>query len=118
LNIVVVNIRIKGYVDGATEIYIGRGNRHNHLPTSALANPWHIGVDGNRKEVIVKYRAWLLRQISEGRENVIDELRRLAGLASMVAEVKLACWCAPQPCHGDVIKEYIEQIATGKRLTQ
>ena len=34
----------------------------------------------------------------------------MAGLAKLEAmpDVKLLCWCAPLPCHCDVIKSYLE----------
>ncbi|MCL8208655.1 MAG: DUF4326 domain-containing protein [Actinomycetia bacterium] len=54
-------------------------------------NPFRIGRDGTRAEVIERYRAWILTQ---------PEL--VAQLPSLRGKV-LACWCAPQPCHGDVL---------------
>ena len=58
-------------------------------------NPYMIGKDGSRAEVIEKYRARLWRDIRAGRIG-LDEL---AALGSK----RLACWCAPEPCHGDVL---------------
>lgn len=65
-------------------VYIGRGSK--------WGNPFEIGKDGDRAEVIEKYKAWLLNQ---------PEL-----LASIPLELKgkdLVCYCAPKDCHGDVI---------------
>ena len=58
-------------------------------------NPFVIGRDGSRAEVIDKYRANLWRDIRAGRIG-LDELAALNGK-------RLACWCAPDPCHGDVL---------------
>lgn len=58
-------------------------------------NPYRIGKDGTREEVIAKYRA--------------DERFRTPAFVAMVRrELRgkvLGCWCAPNPCHGDVLLE-------------
>lgn len=68
------------------DVYIGR--------PSKWGNPFVIGKDGTREEVIAKYRAWLLR---EWRDAFLD-VGELRGKV-------LGCWCAPLPCHGDVLAE-------------
>ena len=42
---------------GRDKIYIGRAN--GKLKGSPLGNPFSIGVDGDRAEVIEKFRQWL-----------------------------------------------------------
>ena len=42
---------------GGVGVYIGRG--------SIFGNPFRIGEDGNREEVIEKYRQWFLEKISD-----------------------------------------------------
>jgi hypothetical protein len=54
-------------------------------------NPFKIGRDGSREEVIAKYLARLLRQ-----PDLMAALRELRGK-------DLVCWCAPDACHGDVL---------------
>ena len=54
-------------------------------------NPFHIGVDGTREEVIKKYEEWLLTQ-----DHLMESLPNLKGN-------KLGCWCKPRSCHGDVL---------------
>jgi len=75
------------------DVYIGR--------PSKWGNPFAIGKDGNRQEVIDKYREWLLNN---------DEL--LLDILELDGKV-LGCWCAPKACHGDVIIEVIEEIKKG-----
>ena len=58
-------------------------------------NRFVIGRDGSRAEVIEKYRARLWREIRAGRVP-LEDLAALHGK-------RLACWCAPAPCHGDVL---------------
>ena len=65
------------------DVYIGR--------PSKWGNPFVIGKDGSRDEVIKKYEAWLGTQ-----PNLLVALPELRGKV-------LGCWCAPQACHGDVL---------------
>lgn len=67
--------------------------------SSKFANPFKIVKDGTREEVLEMYRDWLEQQIAEG---IItqDDLESLRGKT-------LGCWCAPEPCHADVLREYI-----------
>lgn len=79
--------------------YIGR--------PSPLGNPFVIGRHGDRDLVIARYKEWLVAQCKAGNEPVKAELRRLLGLAR-AGDVNLVCWCAPERCHGDVIKAVLE----------
>ena len=56
-------------------------------------NPFAIGRDGTRDEVIAKYRAWILRQPA-----LMAALHELGGK-------NLVCWCAPERCHAEVLIE-------------
>ena len=58
-------------------------------------NPYRLGADGDREQVIARYRTDLWRRIRAG-EVALEELAGLDGCW-------LACWCAPLPCHGDVL---------------
>lgn len=71
------------------DVYIGRG--------SIWGNPFVIGKDGTRKEVIEKYRNYL-----DGNELLKSKLDELRGKT-------LGCFCAPLACHGDVLIEKIEE---------
>ena len=65
-------------------VYVGR--------PSEWGNCYKIGRDGNRTEVIAKYLGDILR--SPGlRRRIRRELRGK----------HLVCWCAPAPCHADVL---------------
>ena len=66
------------------DVYIGR--------PSKWGNPFEIGKDGNRQEVIAKYEAWLF---TDGK-HLLPQLHELKGKT-------LGCWCHPLPCHGDVL---------------
>lgn len=60
-------------------------------------NPFHIGTDGTREEVVEKYRKWILTQ-----PKLLAQLHILKGK-------RLGCYCAPLPCHGDVLAEFCNQ---------
>lgn len=82
----VVNLRQEAY-----DVYIGRGSR--------WGNPFRVGRDGDRAEVIKKYRAW-----------VTERLRDVAGLRGELRALKgmrLGCFCKPLACHGDVLLELL-----------
>lgn len=69
------------------DVYIGR--------PGPWGNPFLIGPDGTRDEVIAKYEA---------------RLRASPGLLLMLPRLHgkvLGCWCRPEyACHGDVLARY------------
>lgn len=79
------------------DFYIGRG--------SLLGNPYEIGKDGTRPEVIERYKQWfnfLLRS-----EVFRRELLKLKGK-------RLGCFCKRSDieiaCHGDIIADYLNNL--------
>lgn len=74
------------------DVYIGRG--------SIWGNPFIIGRDGDRDEVIAKYEKHLLNS-----PHLIARLPELRGK-------RLACFCAPRRCHGDVLARYADADQT------
>lgn len=88
---------------GRDGYYIGR--------PSSLGNPFVIGRDGSRAEVVAKYREWLAGHLAKpptfygpARVAFYDLLVR----AQAGEHIRLYCYCAPLACHGDVIKELLE----------
>ena len=65
------------------DVYIGR--------PSKWGNPFVIGKDGTRAQVIKKYEQWIQTQPA-----------LLAALPELKGKV-LGCWCSPNACHGDVL---------------
>lgn len=68
-------------------IYVGR--------PSKCGNPFVIGKDGNREEVIAKYKK---------RVEAFDDTLRKEWLVPLI-EKDLVCWCTPKACHADVLLE-------------
>jgi hypothetical protein len=92
----IVNIKDRRYgnaevIEGST-VYVGR--------PSKWGNPYVIGRDGDRDEVIDKFRvwAWSLNN-SEWRASVRRELKGKT----------LECYCHPLPCHAQVLIEIAEE---------
>lgn len=82
----VVNIKKR-----TCEIYCGRG--------SIYGNPFKIGRDGDRKQVISKYREYFYKRLTDSKFR--DSILSLKGKI-------LGCYCKPLDCHLDVIVEYLE----------
>lgn len=98
-------------------------NKRTHVPTgsdayvgrpSPLGNPFRIGPDGSRDEVIAKYRKWLWERVQQAGSPQLLELEALHMRHWRDGKLNLVCWCAPERCHADVIKSAIEWIASGK----
>lgn len=77
----VVNVKTDDY-----DVYVGR--------PSQWGNPFMIGRDGTREEVIEKFRGYL--KANPGWVNMIR--KELRGK-------RLGCFCKPLACHGDVLAE-------------
>ena len=74
-------------------------------------NPYLIGRDGDRAQVIARYAAYLRTRP--------DLLARIGELRGKV----LGCWCRPEPCHGDVLAALADDPGsyapvTGPRLPE
>lgn len=81
-------------------IYIGR--------PSVLGNPYLIGKDGDRSKVIFLYRSWLHSKIKLKDKAVLAVLDEIRKIEKKHKTCYLVCWCKPLPCHGDVIKEILD----------
>jgi hypothetical protein len=93
-------------------LYVGRNGRR----PSPLANPYHIGTDGDRATVIEKYRHWLHAQL----QTETPAAAAIAALADRVRAgeyIDLVCHCAPEPCHAEIIARAVEWIIATERTT-
>jgi hypothetical protein len=79
---------------------------------SIFGNPYYIGIDGDREEVLEKYRVYFEKKLT-------DSVFR--GKIQLLRGKKLGCWCRCDPpcndpkckplrCHLEVIVEYLEKI--------
>ncbi len=67
------------------------------LAESMWANPFAIGRDGTRSEVLEKYREYVV-----SRGSLMVQLPNIYGK-------RIACWCSPSACHGDILAELAER---------
>jgi hypothetical protein len=105
------------------DTYIGRANPRKRLTQSIFANPYVIGKDGNRREVLDKYRAHA--------EELVKRSPMFALAVRNLHGQTLGCWCWQSPCevilppdqqvcHGDILAEislrlFLENEAMIKR---
>jgi hypothetical protein len=87
----VVNVKNEEF-----DVYIGRAC-YGHAE-SKWANPYRIGPDGSREQVIEKYR-----------KHILASPHLMAALPELSAKI-LGCWCNPLPCHGDVLVELVNNL--------
>lgn len=95
-------IKVNNKRRGEAGEYIGRG--------SPLGNPFVIGKDGTREEVVDKYRTWIFNKLENNKRPIVEEIGRLYELWQKQGELKLLCWCSPELCHGNIIKMILEDI--------
>ena len=83
-------------------------NVHDHpggLPSNTVrigrpsiwGNPWNITDRRTRRSTIALFRTY-----------AIDRLRREPNWLEPLRDKNLACYCAPLPCHGDVLLELLD----------
>lgn len=74
-------------------VYVGR--------PSKWGNPFEIGRDGTRDEVVDKYEGWL--RFSRQASDLRCSLHELRGK-------DLVCWCAPERCHAEVLLKLVNEL--------
>jgi hypothetical protein len=79
----VVNVRKRNGKTPEYDVSISR--------PSKWGNPFRLGRGVSRETVVAEYAAWIVQQ-----PELMAALPRLK-------DKRLGCWCAPLPCHGDVL---------------
>jgi hypothetical protein len=98
-----INIDRVGRIRGT---YVGR--------PSPLGNPFVIGTDGTRDEVIEKYRQWLRSEWAH-HGPARKALEKLVKRYRDTGVLTLLCHCSPQRCHASVIADAIHKLAKRSR---
>lgn len=73
-----------------------------------LGNPFIVKQHGCRLAVVAKYRIYLYKKLLARDPEIEAYFRKLT------ADSKIVCHCAPELCHGDVIKAFYEIVSKGK----
>lgn len=81
------------------DVYVGRG--------TIWGNPYQMGADGDRDEVIRKFAYDFQRGFLKASDDFEKNISKLKGKV-------IACHCKPAACHGDVIAAYINALDDGK----
>lgn len=88
-------------------VYIGR--------PSVLGNPYPLKKGEPRGSTLDRYRKYLQKKIAQNDPDIVGELNRLADIAEN-GDLYLGCWCTPNPCHGDVIREELLKILEARKM--
>ncbi|WP_128610198.1 DUF4326 domain-containing protein [Pseudomonas fulva] len=81
------------------DVYIGRG--------TLWGNPYQMGKEGTREEVIAKFAYDFEKRFLKLPEKFDENIEKLRGKT-------LGCHCKPAACHGDVIANYLNSQDDGK----
>ena len=113
VNVRVAALRPAGYSDlkawcaDPANCYVGRGrvlfvDGERYPPAdSVFCNAHKIGPNCDRAEALKRFRADLQARLAR------DPLF----LEPLRACTRLGCWCAPEPCHADILVEMLEATA-------
>lgn len=94
MNTVVVNLKYLPH-----DVYIGRPRKGDPW---GFGNPFKIGKDGTREQVVEKFEVWVRHSTDLRAKWIRDHLEDLRGK-------RLACFCYPQACHGDVYLKMLQE---------
>lgn len=90
-------VNIYHHVPTDNDVYIGRAGKGKD---GYFGNPFRLGPDGDRQEVIMKYFEYLIERLATDKE-----------FSSRILQLKdknLVCFCAPKTCHGDIIARLLD----------
>jgi len=96
----VLNMRTAHAAELREAIDISRGS------TLGLGNPFRIGIDGSREEVIRDFERYARQKLKT--DPAFRE--RVKGLYGF----NLKCFCAPAACHGDVYIKLCQELNDGR----
>lgn len=119
-NVKVINLRpkfnnLKEWIADPSNVYIGRAgvvfiDRVRFPSQSSLwANPYKIGKDGTRNEVLLKFETYIRQKLNN--DNFRKKLLELKGK-------NLGCWCVSRVCshenhdivcHGQILTKILDE---------
>jgi len=87
----IVNIRNENY-----DVWAGKGQ------DGYFGNPIRLSANEPKGATLERYETYFYKRLSEDEEF----RRRIHELKGKI----LGCFCKPFPCHGDIIKRYLDSI--------
>lgn len=85
--------------------YIGRAVPRQGYSKGTWSNPFKIGPDGTREEVLRMYEEWL-------RAKLRADDGFIGGIRGQLKDRVLICWCKPAACHGDLLARLCDMSAS------
>jgi len=93
---------------GPDTVYIGR--------PGPWGNPFVIGESGTRDDVLNLFESWLWaknyghnRPLGEREQALVKAFKWMREHIHELEGKTLLCWCAPMPCHGDILVRYLKE---------
>lgn len=117
----VINVSKEDFSFSPNYYYIGRsnlgnilGNPYTHLPKETTIALYQCN---SREEAVSKYADYFDTMYGHNIEftKAIDEIYEKYKNGE---EVFLGCWCKPKSCHGDIIKQKLEQRLIKEKLEE
>ena len=90
----VVNLRREDY-----DVYIGRAGQGED---GYFGNPIRLNPGETRGSTLEKFKEYFYNRLQTDPQYK----ERIASLKGLT----LGCFCKPNPCHGDIIKEYLDPL--------
>lgn len=116
--IIVYNKNMEDYSMYPNNYYIGRGsilgNPYTHRPLQGTMAIYHTR---NKEEAIERYSGYfdLMYEHDEKFKYVIDEIY---GKYKKGEDIYLACYCHPEPCHGDIITQKLQKRLLKEKIME
>jgi hypothetical protein len=93
-------------------------NKRQHVPTdhdvyvgrpTALGNPFPESTHG-REQCIAMYKTYAAHQYSTYPEGEFTTTFIALVNRARTEDINLVCWCHPQSCHADVLKQALDRL--------
>jgi len=119
----VINIKTNSIPTDGKYFYIGR-NIGNINGSNPLSNPFTSiknkktfakYIVNSREESIEKFKEYFYKEIQTN-QYLQMQLNFMYNIYTNGTKIYLGCFCKPLPCHGDIIKKYIEDVFLSNQL--
>lgn len=85
----------EGWQDDSQYVYIGRAGKGLD---GKWGNPFKLNKEEDRAQILIKYTNYLINRIQDEKDFPWE--------VSRLAHKTLVCFCAPKPCHGDILHAF------------
>jgi len=84
---------------------------HGGYPSAASLKRVELDPKAERTRVIVEYEKHLRSELAKGSGETYEAFQKLLTRYKAGEELYFGCFCAPQPCHGDILRKVLEEEA-------